>query len=138
MRIRQGPRLVPLFFVAALVVGIPALAEDITGKIKSIARSKSELVVTDEKTEKDVTVSLGALNRGLGKSDNLMDLKEEKRVTVDNVFVAAKITLEGDTKASVEQAPSAHRRLGQSIVVRFLFGNRGKEAMEPAFRPRLL
>jgi hypothetical protein len=35
-------------------------------------------------------------------------------------------------------APSAHRRLGQSIVVRFLFGNRRKEAMDPAFRPRLL
>ncbi len=85
--------------VIVIVIAVPVLADEIKGKIKSIDRARSEIVVADEKTEKDVTVSLGALSKGLGKNDDLKDLKEGKRVTVDNAFVAAKITLEDEKKS---------------------------------------
>ena len=69
MNDRRIPKLAVALFVAALVIALPALADEIRGKIKSIDRARSEIVVADEKTERDVTVSLGTLNKGLGKSD---------------------------------------------------------------------
>ncbi len=93
------PKLATALFVVALVIALPALADEIRGKIKSIDRIRSEIVVADEKIERDVTVSLGALNKGLGKTDGLKDLKEGKHVTVDSAFVAAKITIVGEKNA---------------------------------------
>ena len=61
MNVRRLPKLSLALFVAALVIAVPVWAEEIRGKIKSIDRAKAEIVVTDEKTEKDVTVSLAAL-----------------------------------------------------------------------------
>ena len=84
------------------MIAVPVLAEEIRGKIKSIDRSRAEIVVTDEKTERDVTVSLGALTKGLGKTDSLKDLKEGKRVVVDNAFVAARIAVDEEQKVEAE------------------------------------
>jgi len=94
MHARRIPKLAAAIFVATLVIAMPVLADEIRGKIKSFDRTRSEIVVTDEKTEKDVTVSLSSLSKGLGKNIDLKDLKTGRRVTVDNAFVAAKITLE--------------------------------------------
>jgi hypothetical protein len=85
---------------AAIIVGLPVGADEIKGKIKSIDRAKSEIVVVDEKTEKDVTVILSALGKsGLGKGDAFKDLKEGKHVTVGSAFMATKITLDDDKSA---------------------------------------
>jgi uncharacterized protein len=103
MNDRRTPRIALAMVVAMLVITVPVLAEEIKGKIKSIDRSKSEIVVADEKTEKDVTVSLGALNKGLGKTAELKNLKEGKRVTVHMAFVAARITLDEEKKVEEQQ-----------------------------------
>ena len=86
--------LVATIFVVSMVIAVPVLAEEMRGKIKSIDRTRSEIVVTDEKTERDVTVSLSSLSKGIGKNIDLRDLKTGRRVVVDNTFVAAKIALE--------------------------------------------
>jgi uncharacterized protein len=98
MNIRRIPKLVALLFVAALVIALPAFADEIKGKIKSIDRSRAEIVVTDEKTERDVTVSLSTLNKGLSKTDAFKNLKTGARITVDNAFLAARITLDEEKK----------------------------------------
>ena len=75
-------------FLAAFCVALPALADEIKGKIKSIDRTRSEIVVADEKLEKDMTVSVGRLSKG----EALRELKEGMRVTIENAVVAAKIS----------------------------------------------
>jgi uncharacterized protein len=92
------PKLAVSLFVAVLVIAIPAFADEIKGKVKAIDRTRSEIVVTDEKSETDVTVSLAALSKGLGKTDALKNLKTGSRITVDNTFVAAKITFDDEKK----------------------------------------
>jgi uncharacterized protein len=106
MNDRRIPRFSIALFVASLVIAAPVLAEEIRGKIKSIDRARSEIVVADEKTESDVTVSLGALNKGLGKPINLKDLSEGTRVVVDNAFVAGKLSIEKDNKHEEGPRPS--------------------------------
>jgi len=98
MTVRRKPKLVAALFVAALVIALPAFADELKGKIKSIDRSRSEIVVTDEKSERDVTASLSALNKGLSKTDALKNLKDGTRITVDNAFLAARITLDDEKK----------------------------------------
>ena len=61
MRFRHSSKLAVSFAVAALAVAAPLIAGQIKGEIKSIDRSKSQIVVHDEETKKDVTVSLASL-----------------------------------------------------------------------------
>ena len=96
MKFVRVPKLAVALFVAALVIAFPVLADEIKGKIKSIDRARSEIVVADEKTESDVTVSLGGLSKGMGKGKDLGKLKEGTRVTIENAVVAAKITIDGE------------------------------------------
>jgi hypothetical protein len=110
VRIPRVTNLVAPIVAAVAVIGIPALAEEIRGKIKSIDRNRAEIVVVDEKSEREVTVNLGALARGLGKSVELAELEEGTRVTVDGAVVAARVSLEE------EQKPEAP---GRTIVQEF-------------------
>ena len=84
MNVRRISKLSVSLFVAALTIALPVLADEIKGKIKSIDQAKSEIVVADEKSEKDITVSLAALNKGPHANDSLKDLREGNRVTVDD------------------------------------------------------
>jgi uncharacterized protein len=99
MKVVRAPKLAVALFVAALGIALPALADEIRGKIKSINRARSEIVVADERTENDVTVSLGSLSNGMVKGADLTKLKEGVRVTIENSVVAARITIDGDTKS---------------------------------------
>jgi uncharacterized protein len=99
MNVCRIPKVALVLFVAAAVNALPALADEMKGKIKSIDRAKSEIVVTDEKTEKDVTVSLAGLSKGLDKNDSLKGLSEGKRITIESAIVAAKISLDDEPKA---------------------------------------
>jgi ABC-type molybdate transport system permease subunit len=78
MNVIRVSKLAAALFVAALVIALPALADEIKGKIKSIDRAKSEIVVADEKTESDVTVSLSGLGKGVTKGENLRKLRKER------------------------------------------------------------
>jgi hypothetical protein len=44
--------------VAAVVSAAPAVAQEICGKIKSISRDRTQIVVRDDKTESDVAQHL--------------------------------------------------------------------------------
>ena len=99
MKVVRVPKLAVAVFVTALVLALPATADEIRGKIKSIDRARSEIVVADEKTESDVTVSLSSLIKGIAKGEDLGKLTVGARVTIENAVVAAKITIDGEKKA---------------------------------------
>jgi uncharacterized protein len=95
MRVVHGVKMALAGAVATLVICVPVMADEIKGQIKSIDRASQSMVVHDEKSQTDITVSLSALGKmqGLGKSKNvdMRDLKPGSRVVVDNAFVAARI-----------------------------------------------
>ncbi len=80
--------------VAMMVIAIPAVADELRGKIKSFDRGRSEMVVIDDRTEKDVIVNLSAWTKGSNKSDELKNFKEGKRVAIENAVVASRLTLD--------------------------------------------
>jgi uncharacterized protein len=82
--------------VAALALTAPLIAGQIKGEIKSIDPSKSQAVVYDEETKKDVTVSLASLtskSSRLGKNVELKDLKPGVKVIVNEGFVASSVEI---------------------------------------------
>ncbi len=94
--------------VAALVICIPVIADEIKGQIKSIDSATQSMVVHDEKSNTDVTVSLSALGKGKGLGGGgkaeLKDLKAGARVVVDNAFVASRVAIaESESTAPVTQ-----------------------------------
>ena len=97
MNVRQVPKLALTFFVATLAVAVPLIAGQIKGEIKSIYRATSTMVVHDEETKSDVTVSLTALTNkkaSLGKSFQLNDLKPGVRVVVNEGIVASNVSID--------------------------------------------
>jgi uncharacterized protein len=94
MNARRTQKLAVALLVAALCVALPLLADEIKGKVKSIDRTRSEIVVADEKLEKDVTVSVGRLSKG----EDLRKLKEGMRVTIESALVAASLAIDGENK----------------------------------------
>lgn len=95
---RLGKCIAVILGTAAIIAG-PVRADEIKGTIKSIDRSKAEIVITDEKTEKDVTISYGALSKGLSKGTELKNFKEGRHITVDNAVVAARISVDDEAVA---------------------------------------
>ncbi len=96
MRIGQMPRLAISFTVAALAVAAPLIAGQIKGEIKSVDPKNAQVVVTDDETKKDVTISLARLTaKGsrLGKSVELKDLKPGVKVVVNEAVVASGIEI---------------------------------------------
>ena len=85
----QSPKLALAFLVAILTVSVPLLAGQIKGEVKSIDRSSSRMVVHDEETKQDVTVSLTALT---GKVTSV--LKPGVKVIVNEGFVASSVSID--------------------------------------------
>jgi uncharacterized protein len=128
MILRRSHKLGLTVLVAALVNGIPVLADEIKGVVKSVDPASQTMVVHDEKTNTDINVSLSSLSKGGGLSKTKkFDLKEFKlgsRVVVDNAFVAARIAIDDTVQ---EAAPE------QSIFEEFWYNFRHN-----LFKPLLL
>ncbi len=100
MRFRHSSKLVVSFAVAALAVAAPLIAGQIKGEIKSIDPSKSQAVIHDEETKKEVTISLSSLtskSSRLGKSADLKDLKPGVKVIVNEAVVASDLEIYDST-----------------------------------------
>lgn len=109
MRRVQVTKLAIAGLVAALVVCVvPAIADEIRGRITSVDPATQTIVVHDEKTKTDVTVSLAALgqSKGLGKSRKVdfKTLKVGTPIVVSNAIVAANIEIIPE-ESSEERAP---------------------------------
>jgi uncharacterized protein len=89
MNAQQVPKVALAFVVAALAVAVPLIAGQVKGEIKSIDRSSSQMVVHDEETKKDVTVSLSALT-----VKNTGRLKPGVKVVVNEEFVASNVSVD--------------------------------------------
>jgi uncharacterized protein len=97
MRPRQVPKLTLMFVAATLAVAAPLIAAQIRGEIKSIDRTGAQMVVHDEETKTDVTVSLSALrskSSGLGQNLDIKDLKPGARIVVSEGIVASSVTID--------------------------------------------
>jgi hypothetical protein len=98
MRLRRIPKLAISFAVAALAVAAPLIAGQIKGEIRSV--TPPYMVVYDEETKKDVTVSLASLtpkSKALGKSVDIKDLKPGVKIVVDEGVVASSVQLADTT-----------------------------------------
>ncbi len=89
MSVRQIPKLAATFLVATLAIAGPLIGGQIKGEIRSIDRSSSRMVVHDEETKQDVTVSLSALT-----SKNTGQLKPGVKIVVNEGFVASDVTID--------------------------------------------
>jgi uncharacterized protein len=94
MRVARVLKLGIAGLVAALVVCVPVIADEIQGQIKSIDSATQTMVVHDEKTKTDVTVSFASIgkSKGLGKSQNAA-LKVGTRVVVNNAVFASHVEI---------------------------------------------
>jgi uncharacterized protein len=96
MRSRHSSKLVVSFAVAALAVAAPLIAGQIKGEIRSIDPSKSQVVIYDEESKKEVTISLSGLiskSSRLGKNADLKDLKPGVKVIVNEAVVASDLEI---------------------------------------------
>jgi hypothetical protein len=97
MRPRQIPKLTFTFLAATLAVAAPLVAAQIKGEIKSIDRTGARMVVHDEETKSDVTVSLASLttkSSGSGNDLAIKDLKPGVKIVVEEGVVATRVTLD--------------------------------------------
>jgi uncharacterized protein len=81
------------------------LADEIKGTIKSVDKNRSEIVITDEKGEKEYTVSYSVLAKGFSRESELKNLVKGKRVTVDNALIAAKISFDEEAAGETAERP---------------------------------
>jgi hypothetical protein len=95
MRLRQVPKLALMFLAATPAVAAPLIAAQLKGEIKSVDRTNAQMVIHDEETKTDVTVSLGALSSKstrLGKSLDV--LKPGVKVVINEGIVASSVTID--------------------------------------------
>jgi uncharacterized protein len=100
MRFRHASKLAVSFAVAALAVAAPLIAGQIKGEIRSIDQSKSQAVIYDEETKKEVTISLAGLtskSSRRGKNADLKDLKPGVKVIVNEAVVASGLEIYDST-----------------------------------------
>jgi hypothetical protein len=97
MRPRRIPELVFTVLAAIVAVAAPLAAAQIKGEIKSIDRAGAKMVVHDEETRSDVTVSLAALTtKSAGANRNLAvkDLRPGVKIVVEEGVVASSVALD--------------------------------------------
>ena len=83
--------------VALLVVGLPVLADELRGTVKSIDRAHSRMVVHDDLAQRDVVVNftkLTALKTKVSRESAIEDLKPGTHVAITDSITASKIDVE--------------------------------------------
>jgi hypothetical protein len=118
------------FAAAALVLlmGVAAQSQEIKGTVQSIDAARSQMIVHDEASDRDVTVSVSrqtTLRSPARKNVSLKELKPGVRVSVLNAVTAARV----DIDESVDSASAANG----SIVGEFWYNFRHN-----LFKPLLL
>ena len=124
------PKIALMAGMALLVIGLPVLADELRGTVKSVDANNSRMVVHDELAQRDVVVNFNRLTT-LKSSDHslstLKDLKPGAHVSIMDSLTASKVTVE---ETSVVAAAKQESR---SILAEFWYNFRHN-----LFKPLLL
>ena len=100
------PRISLMAGMGLLVIGLPVLAQELRGTVKSVDRDNSRMVVHDELGQRDVVVNFNkttALKSNVGTLGDLKSVKPGSHVTIVDSMVASKVTIEDPSTAGAEK-----------------------------------
>jgi hypothetical protein len=130
MRFVPWSKILAMTLISLAVVGLPALADDLRGTVKSVDAANSRIIVHDEKNDRDVVVNFTkstTLSRAKSAVPNIRDLKVGSEVIVSDAITAAAISV-----AEPAAAPSLESG-EKSIIQEFWYNFRHN-----LFKPLLL
>ena len=94
MIVIRFPKIALMAGMALLVIGLPVLADELRGTVKSVDANNSRMVVHDELAQRDVVVNFNRLTT-LKSSDRslstLKDLKPGAHVSIMDSLTASKV-----------------------------------------------
>ena len=103
------PKVALMAGMALLVIGLPVLADELRGTVKSVDANNSRMVVHDELAQRDVVVNFNRLTK-LKSSDRslstLKDLKPGAHVSIMDSLTASKVTVEETSVVAAEKEES--------------------------------
>ncbi len=115
MIVIRFPKVALMAGMALLVIGLPVLADELRGTVKSIDGDNSRMVVHDELAQRDVVLNFNRLT-GLKSADRslstLKDLKPGAHVSIMDSLTASKVTVEQTSVVAAEQ-PEAQMIAGE-------------------------
>src|SRR5271157_5517053 len=103
MSMTRFPKLALMTGVSLLVIGLPVLADELRGTVKSVDRVNSRMVVHDDLGQRDVVVNFNKLTALKSSDSTLSDLKELKpgaHVTILDSVTASRVTVEQPSPTS--------------------------------------
>ena len=106
------PKVALMAGMALLVIGLPVLADELRGTVKSVDGENSRMVVHDELAQRDVVVNfnrLTTLKSGDRSLSTLKDLRPGAHVSIMDSLTASKVTVEETSVVAAER-----RRPGRS------------------------
>jgi uncharacterized protein len=131
MILNRFPKVALMAGMALLVIGLPVLADELRGTVKSVDANNSRMVVHDELAQRDVVVNFDRLTT-LKSSDRslstLEDLKPGAHVLIMDSLTASKVTVEETSVVAAEKEEES-----RSILAEFWYNFRHN-----LFKPLLL
>src|SRR5271166_3670884 len=124
------PKVALMAGMALLVIGLPVLADELRGTVKSVDANNSRMVVHDEQAQRDVVVSfnrLTTLKSGDRSLSTLKDLRPGAHVSIMDSLTASKVTVEETSVVAAEKEKA------RSILAEFWYNFRHN-----LFKPLLL
>ncbi|APW59883.1 hypothetical protein BSF38_01342 [Paludisphaera borealis] len=107
MKFVLSPKILATTLVALTIVGLPALADDLRGTVKSVDAANSRIIVHDAKNDRDVVVNYTkstSLGSSKSAAPNIRDLKVGSEVTIADSITAAAITVAEPTATASPEA----------------------------------
>src|SRR5271157_1063129 len=106
MIVIRFPKIALMAGMALLVIGLPVLADELRGTVKSVDANNSRMVVHDELAQRDVVVNFNRLTT-LKSTDRslstLKDLKPGAHVSIMDSLTASKVTVEKTSVVAAEK-----------------------------------
>ena len=124
------PRTVLMAGMGLLVIGLPVLAEELRGTVKSVDRVNSRMVVHDEMAQRDVVVNFNKLDGAEveGQQPVRPQGREARRAYLDHGF-GHRVPGHGGRR----RAPTEQRARAESMLAEFWYNFRHN-----LFKPLLL
>jgi len=115
------PKVALMAGTALLVIGLPVLADELRGTVKSVDANNSRMIVHDELAQRDVVVNLNkltTLKSGDRSLSTLEDIKPGAHVSIMDSLTASKVTVQETSVVAGENEES------RSIIAEFWYNFR--------------
>jgi hypothetical protein len=109
MRFFAFPKMLLAVGIAALLISLPVLADELRGTVKSVDKANSRMIVHDDLAQRDVVVNFSkttALRSGSGAFADLKDVKVGSKVSIADSITASKVTIEEPSPSEMSKEES--------------------------------